>query len=176
MTDEELEAFLELLRERGWKVELSGDGGGGLGESFRRRYPRLPDDYEKFLRRVASCVNARGDVWFLCADYYNGVGRSPATWNEFEQLDLEAAGDDERRADEVRRFWDGHLPFMMSVGGEYAYVGFRVVGDDFGSVVDGYELDFEGVTEVAPNFREFIRLYSAALNGEVGDSIPLEYL
>lgn len=176
MTDEELEDFLGLLRGAGWTVELAGDGGGNeLNESFRRRYPRIPEDYRKFLRRVASCERDSGNVWFLCADYYNGVGRTPETWNEFEQLSLESAGDDERWAAETRHFWDNHLAFLMSARGDYAYLGFRVSGDAFGSVVDGYDVDFEGVTDVAPDFASFVRAYSAALRGEGDDSIPPEY-
>lgn len=176
MTDEELEAFLGLLKGAGWTVETAVDGGGNeLNESFRRRYPRIPEDYRKFLVRVASCVHASGRIWFLCADYYNGVGRTPETWNEFEQLDLEAAGDDGRRAAETRGFWDDHLAFLMSARGEYAYLAFRVTGESFGSVVDGYEIDFQGVTDVAPDFAAFVRAYSAALRGEGDDSIPPEY-
>lgn len=176
MTDEELEDFLGLLEAAGWAVASAGDGGGnGLNESFRRRYPRIPDDYLKFLRRVASCVHASGRIWFLCADYYNGAGRTPETWNEFEQLDLEAAGDDERWAAETRSFWDDHLAFLMSARGDYAYLAFRVSGESFGSVVDGYDVDFQGVTDVAPDFDAFVRAYGAALRGEGDDSIPPEY-
>lgn len=176
MTDGELDDFLVLLRGAGWKVVLAGGGGGGeLNESFRLRYPRIPEDYRKFLRRVASCVHASGRIRFLCADYYDGAGSSPETWNEFEQLDLKAAAGDERWAAETRSFWDKHLPFLMSVRGEYAYLAFRVSGEAFGSVVDGYDIDLQGVTDVAPDFNAFVRAYSAALRGECDDSIPPEY-
>lgn len=175
MIDQQLDAFLDLLREEGWSVELR--GGGELNESFSRRYPRIPEDYARFLRRVALCANADDTVWFLCADDYNdGMGGEEIAWNRFEQIELEAAEGNEGATEKVRDFWNRHLPIMMSVGGDYAYLALRVSGDEYGSVVDGYEPSFHEVTQVAPTFAEFIRLYSAALKGDAGDSVLVDYV
>ena len=143
---------------------MTGNGGGNLNEEFSHRYPRIPEAHAKFLGRVSSCVNAADTVWFLCADDYNGKSGSAFAWNEFEQMELESAEDDGDQAkQEIREFWDGHLPFLMSVSGDYAYLALRM-SENHGSVVAGYGPDFEGVTEVAASFDEFVRLYSAALN------------
>ena len=169
MTNEELDAFLELLRAKSWSIELTGNGGGNLNESFTRRYPRIPEDYAKFLRRVASCANADDTVWFLCADHYNGTSGLAFDWNEFETMDLESAEGDDLALGEIREFWDHYLPFIMSVSGDYAYLALCVSGDDYGSVVDGYASDFEGVTKVAASFDEFLGLYGATLKGNNPD-------
>jgi len=169
MTTEELDAYLELLKSKGWSVELKQNGGVNLGESFTSRYPRVPEAYLKFLAHVASCANAADNVWFLCPDDYNGTSDVAFAWNEFEQLEVESAEGDDEALVEIREFWDRYLPFMLSVGGDYAFLALVVSGDDYGSVVDGYGPDFEGVTELAPSFEEFVRLHSSAVKGNNPD-------
>src|SRR5437773_1305481 len=82
----------------------------------------------------------------------NGTSGLAFDWNEFETMDLESAEGDELALGEIREFWDHYLPFIMSVSGDYAYLALCVSGDDYGSVVDGYASDFEGVTKVAASF------------------------
>ena len=169
MTTEELDSYLELLKTEGWNVELKQDGGVNLSESFTTRYPRSPEDYVKFLARVASCANAADNCWFICTDDYNGSSDAAFAWNEFEQIEAESAEGEDEALVEIHTFWDRHLPFMLSVGGDYAYLALVVSGDKYGSVVDGYGPDFEGVTEVASSFEEFVRLHSSAVKGNNPD-------
>jgi hypothetical protein len=68
------------------------------------------------------------------------------------------------------------MPFVLSVGGEYQYLGFRVGSDRFGSVVEGYDIDLRNPTDVAPDFDEFIRLHANALNGDPGDTTLFDYI
>jgi hypothetical protein len=176
MTDGELDDYLDLLQQQGWKVELVDNGGLALNESFARRYPRIPEGYVKFLQRVASCVNADETVWFLCADDYNDKIKDGWTWNELEKLLLEGAEGDEQATAEIAEFWARHLPFMYSVRGDYAYLAFRVTGESYGSVVDGYDIDLMEVSDVGPTFEEFVRLHSAALQGDFGDTVLGDYV
>jgi hypothetical protein len=162
LTDGAIDAYLELLRSKGWTVTES-SGAAALNEEFQRRYPRIPEQYTKFLSRVASCVNKDETVWFLCAADYNGTSEAGFAWNEFEKMDLEGAGDDREWRDETIAFWDAHLPFLLSVGGEYAHRSFRVTGEKFGSVVDGYE-ELTAVTDFASSFADFIRLHTDEVN------------
>jgi hypothetical protein len=67
MTDEELDNYLDGLKNEGWKVELRESGVVRLDDSFSQRYPQIPEGYVKFLQRVGSCTNAGETVWFLCA-------------------------------------------------------------------------------------------------------------
>lgn len=176
MTDQELDNYIDLLKKKGWKVELNDSGVVSLNESFSRRYPRIPEGYVMFLERVASCINAAETVWFLCADDYNGTSKSAWAWNEMEKIDLEGSQGDEQTTAEIVEFWNRYLPFMYAVGGDYAYLALRVTGNPFGSVVDGYDIELTTVSEVAPTFEEFIRLHSAALQGDFGDSVLGDYV
>lgn len=162
MSEQSLQEYLEALTNKGWRVELwAGATPPALDPSFTQRYPRIPAGYLEFLQRVKSCVNAEETVWFLCIDDYNGASDSGWTWDAMEQTYLEGE-DDEVRRGEVVEFWNRHMPFMFSVGGEYAYLAFRVSD---GSVVEGYE-DLTEASERAKSFEEFIRLHSAALQGD----------
>jgi hypothetical protein len=166
LSDAMLDEYLTLLRSKGWKVTES-SGVVELNESFRRRYPRIPEQYEKFLSKVASCANADDTVWFLCAAEYNGTSDVVWAWNEFEKIDLEGKSDDEEWRTGIMTFWDNHLPFLYAVGGEYAHRSFRMSGPEFGSVVDGFE-ELTAVSDFAASFADFIRLHSDEVNEKPG--------
>jgi hypothetical protein len=119
MTDDEIEKYLDLLREKGWKIELTQNNGLDLIESFRRRYLRIPEDYSQFLRRVAHCSNASETVWFLCAGDYNGTSDSAFAWNEFELLDLESAKGDDHTARQIGEFWERVRLHMAALNGNF---------------------------------------------------------
>ena len=175
MTDQSLQEYLELLKSNGWRVELwDGARAPSLDPSLTQRYPRIPADYLKFLQRVKVCENADETVWFLCVDDYNGTNESEWSWNSMEEMDLDGEDDETIRA-EVVEFWNRHMPFMLSVGGEYAYLAFRVGEEPFGSVVEGWEVLTEA-TERAKSFEEFIRLHSAAIRGDAGDHMLFDYV
>lgn len=174
MTNEELDAFLGLLTAKDWTVELRESGEIKLNEKFSRRYPRIPEDYLKFLQRVVSCVSADKTVWFLCADDYNETSPSALAWNEFELIDLQSLAN-EQEAQRVRELWDRYLPFILSVKGDYACLSLCAQGEAYGSVVDSYAPDVDGFTDVAANFDEFISLFRAALEGDFNE-IPVEYV
>jgi SMI1/KNR4 family protein SUKH-1 len=169
MTDETLDSYLDVLRAAGWKVKLNTGGRATLNESFTLRHPHIPEDYRKFLDRVSFCANADETVWFLCADDYNGTSEFVWAWNEMEKMTLEGAEGDQEETAKVVEFWNRHLPFMYSVGGDYAYLAFRTTGDSFGSVVDGYDIELTEVTDVASSFEDFLRVHSAAVRGETDE-------
>ena len=173
MTEQSLQEYLEALKSKGWRVELwQGATAPALDSSITERYPNIPADYLDFLQRVKSCVNEEETVWFLCLDDYNSTSDSGWAWNEMEKTDIEEA--DEKTRARVVEFWDRHLPFMFSVGGEYAYLAFRVGEERFGSVVEAWE-DLTEVTERARSFEEFVRLHVAALNGD-RDHMLFDYI
>jgi hypothetical protein len=176
MTDQELDNYIDLLKKQGWQVELNDSGAVSLDESFSRSYPQIPPSYIKFLQRVASCVNADETVWFLFADDYNGTSRLAWAWNGMEKIELEGAQGDEQTTAQIVEFWNHQLPFMYSVGGEYAHLALRVTGDSFGSVVEGYEIELTTVSDVAQTFEEFVCLPSAALQGDFGDTVLGDYV
>jgi hypothetical protein len=109
-----------------------------------------------------------------------GLAQDPAddaiAWNEFEKMELADRAPGAADPAEITRFWDEHMPFMLSVGGEYQYLGFRVGGDRFGSVVEGYDLDLREPSDVAAGFDQFVRLHVNALNGNPGDTMLFDYV
>jgi hypothetical protein len=173
MTDQSLQQYLELLKSKGWRLELwDGATPPALDPAFTSRYPRIPPDYTKFLDRVKVCINPDETVWFLCLDEYNNTSNLCWPWNAMEQVDLD--GDEETRA-EVVEFWNRHMPYMFSVRGEYAYLAFRVSDERFGSVVEGCEELLEP-GDCAKSFEEFVRLHSLALHGDFGDTMLFDYV
>jgi hypothetical protein len=52
-------------------------------------------------------------------------------------------------------FWNHHLP--IAVRNDYQYFALNVsIGDNFGSIVSGYEPEFEEPETVASSFQEFL--------------------
>ncbi len=172
--DQRLQEYFELLKEKGWRVEFWEGAPPALEASFADRYPRIPADYVKFLQRVKSCVNADETVWFLCIDDYNNQSDSAWAWNEMEKTILNGT-DDEMERRRIVEFWGRHMPFMYSVGGEYGYLAFRVGAEPFGSVVEGYE-DLSDASDNFASFEEFVRLHSAAVQGDFGDTTLFDYV
>lgn len=175
LTNQRVEDFLALLRNLGWKVALRNEGKLELGDEFNARYPNIPEDYLEFLKRVALCTNSAENVWFLVEGDYNGTAEAAFAWNEFEMMSLEAAASDENLSEETRRFWREHLPFMLSVHSDYAYLALCVSGDEYGAVVAGYALEFEEPSKVCDSFVEFIDLFSLSLKKEI-DHPDLSYI
>lgn len=175
MTDQSLQEYLELMKSKGWHVELwDSETPPALDASFTLRYPRVPADYLKFLQMVKVCENADETVWFLCLDDYNNTSDTSWAWDAMEQTYLEEQ-DDEKRRREIVDFWNRQMPFMFSIGGEYAYMAFRVGEELYGSVVEGWESLTE-VSERAKSFEEFVRLHTAALRGDFDDSTLFDYV
>jgi hypothetical protein len=176
MRDEELDLYLELLNNCGWKIEPRGDRSVSFNESFSRRHPRIPPSYTQFLQRVVSCSNQAENVWFLCSDDYNGTKAESAwAWNEFEKIDLDGARD-EQTASEIVEFWDHHLPFMYSVAGDYAHLSFRLAGGSFGSVVEGYDIALTDVSDVASSFEAFVRMHIAVLTDQFQETVLRDFV
>jgi len=153
---EEMRFILDKMRAQGWRITEKEPRGFRLPDPLRSRYPRLPADLEKFLAGIEQCVNQENNVWILCQTDYEGRIGSAWAWNDFEQMSLDAAGDDIELASQIRAFWNVHFPFYMSVAGEYSYCAVSLAPDNFGTVVEGWEPEFEDVSVVAGSFSEFI--------------------
>ena len=154
-----LDDFLRSAIEHGWKIKQKAQPTLALHGEMSQRLPALPDDYRRFLERVASCMNAGDNVWFNCEREFNGdVPESAFQWNEFEKMSSEWSEGDEQ----VTRFWANHLPILMSVKGDYAYVALRFDGDQYRSVVWGWAPEFEEAEVCAETFAEFLNSLTTA--------------
>ena len=162
----DVEKFLDWAEGKGWTVErrtvpLS------LPKIITDRY-EIPGQYKEFLEEVLLCSGPMDTEWFLCEEGYRQDDPDAIRWNECEQISLEAARDlsDQEEERRVTQFWDGVLPFFLSVGSGYEYYGFDLLGrfGPAGGILHGFEPMFEETEGFAPDFPAFLDKVAA---GEV---------
>lgn len=128
-----------------------------LPKEITERYKgyTIPQDFILFLSNVKSCMFHDESVWIITTEDYAGVAESEYRWNEFEMMDVESLERDKdvEGAAEIRKWWDRHLPICISVASGFSHYAIDLKD---GSVVYGYEPDFEEVEHVASSFREFM--------------------
>ncbi|MDE6779920.1 MAG: hypothetical protein K2J40_00465 [Ruminococcus sp.] len=94
-------------------------------------------------------------TWFLCRkDYENSDNTDGFMWNEFEKMSLAGAESDTEKQ-QIKNWWERHLPIAMSVKGEYTFLAIDL---DNNNIVQGYEPEFEDTTKVAENFEELLKM------------------
>ena len=177
----EYDGFLDWARKKGWTVEERAvplD----LPEALRARYP-VPEEYRRFLERVLLCAGPMETEWFLCEENYRQDDPDAVRWNECEELSLAAARDlmDPEEEARVAAFWDGVLPFFLSVGSGYEYYGFDLQGKygPAGCVLHGWEPEFEEPEVFAAGFPEFLEKVAAGevpLGGVLFDPEEYEFM
>lgn len=145
--------FLAYMREHEWNVEVNEKQICCLPEPMKSRYNGYPESWLRFISIVKSMVRKDERVWFLCAEDYDIQGEKAWQWNEWELLSLDAAGVDAAWKAEIEKFWNGHLPIVMSLEDGYAYYAINMKD---GSVVHGSEPEFEECETVADSFEDFI--------------------
>lgn len=69
-------------------------------------------------------------------------------------VSLEGAEGDAEWENEIKEFWDNHLPIIMSVKCGYSYYAISMKN---GSIVQGAEPEFEECEVIAGSFEEFIK-------------------
>ncbi|MDE5556689.1 MAG: hypothetical protein K2J32_03175 [Ruminococcus sp.] len=108
-----------------------------------------------FLNYVKKAETADSSAWFLCASDYENINDTDGfSWNEFEKISLASAESDDEK-ENIKKWWEHHLPVAMSVKGEYTFLAIDI---DTGNIVQGYEPDFEDTETVAGNFEELIKM------------------
>jgi len=148
-----IESFLNYMRGQDWTVEVNEKQAICLPEPVKSRYAGYPESWMQLISAVKSMVRRDEGAWFLCAEDYDTQGDKAWQWNEWELLSLEAAGSDTAWSEEIKKFWDGHLPFFMSLEGGYAYY---AISMEDGSIVHGAEPEFEECEIVADSFADFM--------------------
>lgn len=156
-----IENFLTYMRERGWMVEVKDEPAFCLPEPMKSRYAEYPESWRRFVAAVESMVRKDERAWFLCAEDYDIQGDKAWQWNEWELLSTEAAEEDTQWKEEIKRFWDGHLPILLSLESGYAYYAISMKD---GSVVYGSEPEFEECETVADSFEDFME---RVVSGEI---------
>lgn len=110
-----IDQFLNCMKNQGWTVEINEEQEFCLPKPMKSRYTGYPESWMKFISAVKILVRKDERAWFLCAEDYDVQGDKAWQWNEWELLSLEAAGDDAEWKEEIREFWDGHLPFPLRI-------------------------------------------------------------
>lgn len=111
--------------------------------------------YWRFINRFSRFEYEDGSRWFLCGvDYRNTYESNEFAWNEFEMISLNNTIDLAQR-ERIKQWWGWHLPIALSVNGEYSYWAIDLK-ENVGSVVYGYEPEFEIAESVADSFEQFL--------------------
>lgn len=146
-----IQQFLDEMRAWGCVAETGANL--QLPKCITNRYHNLPDLWFRFIEEVQALFSADETIWFLCASDYDTRLDHAWQWNEWEELSLKNAGDDEKWRTEIKAFWDEHLPIVLSVREGYAYYAISMAD---GSVVYGSEPEFEECAPAASSFTEFL--------------------
>lgn len=136
MTPDEKEAILTGLQAKGWKIEQDPAITFDLPPDLKERYPKLPPEMIDLLDGLKSCVNAGETACLLCRDDFAGKSESEWRWNELEEMQMVWAQDDEDE-DQIRAFWDRHIPLLLSAHTGYAFFAVSLNPVSFGTVVHG---------------------------------------
>lgn len=155
--------FYEWLKQQNWQITLNEENKVKLNKEFTNRYPNINNEYMEFLKYFVEIVSEDEKTWFICSSEYNNISESAFRWNEFEELSLEAAEDDNEWKEEIRQWWDKKLPIIMSLRDGYSFFAIDLE-ENCGNVVRGEEPEFEEAEVVANDFFEFI---DKVINGEI---------
>jgi len=148
-----IKTFGTYMKEHGWQIEWQETRDEPLPAAITDRYRSIPKEWLDFLDRVRDLASPDDTVWFLCAKDFAAHNDVAFPWNEWERLSLESAEGDPDWQAEIRRFWNGHLPVVMSVKDGYSYY---AIDMEDGSIVHGAEPEFEECETVAVSFSDFM--------------------
>lgn len=141
------------MKENGWNVEWNETQEERLPEAITDRYKNIPEQWMEFIQRIRRMVCPDETTWFLCTEDFAIQDDKAFQWNEWELISLRDAEGDEEWMNEIKQFWDEHLPVVMSVKDGYSYYAISMRD---GSVVHGMEPEFEECEPVAVSFADFL--------------------
>ncbi|MFF1541986.1 hypothetical protein ACFVWL_18075 [Microbacterium sp. NPDC058269] len=151
----------EALQEAGWQYEPPLPAEDGVPSALRT----APETVISWVSSFSLLSSSDETVWFLSRRDYSTGAEGAFAWNECEQLSIRSAiTDDEAAA--VSRFWERHVPILLSVRDGYEYLAVR----DDGAVVHGAEPEFEEAVVVFSPLEDLLRYIiarPAARNGIV---------
>ena len=150
------------LHSKGWKC-VENASRQDWPVVINTRYPWVPLDVRDAMVELEEVISPDETCWLLTSCEYTGDSESSFAWNEWELQSIEAAGDDSGWIEQIKSFWNQHLPIALSVKDGYAYYALR----EDGTVVSGREPEFEEPILIAPTYGKFI-----ALLADESDSSP----
>jgi hypothetical protein len=153
-----LSGLLDRLGQAGWRCVR---GEPRLPLTGRvREFPAIHD----FASHVQQCAAPGEQVWFLGSEAF--LDTSGEGWDFLEtQVSLPSAEGDADWTAQVRAFWNAHLPFALSVRGDYAYLAV----DRAGRVWEGRAPELEEPALVAESLEAFAGEFTAQMDAGKGD-------
>lgn len=149
----DIDDYASQLVARGWTI-VANENPLDLPVHIKARYGDvLPSHYLEFVRKFELVFAPK--AWFVTSAVFAGATPVAFAWNEWERQSIEAAGEDAKLAENVAKFWDRHIPLVMSVKDCYAHFSLNLDG---GAVVRGEEPDYEDVAPCATTLDDFLRL------------------
>ena len=136
-----------------------------LSADILKRYKTIPTEYLDFLKQFKQIINQEDTVWFNSIEDFNEELDVDFKWNAFELMSLESFEDDEEESENIRNFWNNHIPILMSVR-EYEYLAICLESDKYGEIVHGLEPEFEEISKVCDNFEQLIGLMEKASDNQ----------
>ncbi|MDE6387221.1 MAG: SMI1/KNR4 family protein [Lachnospiraceae bacterium] len=148
-----INTFMAYMKEHGWNIEVNEMQNVSLPEAITSRYTNIPKQWLEFAKNIKQMISADETMWFLCSEDFNMQEIGAFQWNEWELISLESAKGDTEWENEIKKFWDNHLPIVMSVKGGYSYYAISIKD---GSVIHGAEPEFAECEAVASSFTDFM--------------------
>ncbi len=158
--------FIKELKALGWNIEDSGkDDIIEIDLLADGRFVNAPSELAEFIGQFSLCASKDDTIWFLSINDYLEETDSDFSWDEFEQQSLDSAVDED--VEEIEKFWNSNLPFLMAVKNGYGYAAVVLDGENKGSVVLGNEPEFEDTVTIANSINEFFDIYISVLKNEI---------
>lgn len=136
------------LVDAGWMYRPQGP----TGDDRPTALQSAPESVVRWVSSFSQLSSSDDTVWFVARDDYGAGAEAVFAWNECELLSVQSAITVDE-ASEVSRFWQRHIPVLLSVRNGYEYLAVRIDG----AVVHGTEPEFEAADVVFPHFEDLLR-------------------
>ena len=175
--------FIDSLLQKGWLLKPLAETQEDYSSAESKRVLALikatPLNFQTFIQSFKELSSRREDAWFLSyLDYLASNEEGGFSWNEYEQLSIQAAeedGDDEEIAF-LSEFWNSYLPFAYSIRNGYSYLAIGVSGINKGKIIYGREPMFEEFSIEADSFEELLDSFVLTLTAKKESIRLLEFI
>ena len=135
-----------------------------LDQTAIDRLKNAPQEFIDFICSYSQLINKDETTWFLSyKDYIKSDDDTDFSWNDFEQQSIECADDDNDLLHEINNYWTTHIPFIISVDGEYQYIAIGTGKNNLGKIFHGIEPEYEDSTCIANNLSEFLTSFNGVI-------------
>ena len=175
--------FIDSLLQKGWLLKPLAETQEDYPSAESNRVLALikatPLNFQAFIQSFKELSSRREDAWFLSySDYLACNEEDGFSWNEYEQLSIQAAEEDEDDEEIafLSEFWNSYLPFAYSIRNGYSYLAIGVSGINKGKIIYGREPMFEEFSIEADSFEELLDSFVLTLTAKKESIRLLEFI